>query len=72
MSALPEEILQLPVEERLRIVEDLWESIREHPDALPVSGEQRAELDGRLEEHRRDPTAARDIGAVLQRLARRD
>lgn len=72
MSALPEEILNLPVEERLRLVEDLWDSIREHPESLPVTNEQREELDKRLQNHRRDPEATDSLEVVLKRLASRD
>lgn len=71
MSALPEEILNLPVEERLRLVEDLWDSIRERSESLPVSEHQREELDRRLQEHRREPEAAESLDVVLKRLAKR-
>ena len=43
-----EEVLQLPVPERIRVVETIWDSIVEHPEALPLTDEQRAELDRRL------------------------
>lgn len=51
---------ELPIAERLRLVEDLWDTIAaEAPDeALPVSPELQAELDRRLGDHRSDPTAA--------------
>jgi putative addiction module component (TIGR02574 family) len=39
---------KLPIPERLRLVEDIWDSIAEEanarPDALPLSDAQRAEL----------------------------
>lgn len=72
MSALPEEILNLPVEERLRLVEDLWDSIREHPESLPLSDRQREELDSRLRAHRGEPEAAESLEVVLKRLAKQD
>jgi putative addiction module component (TIGR02574 family) len=71
VTALPEEILNLPVEERLRLVEDLRDSIREHPESLLVSDQQREELDRRLQEHQRDPQTAESLEVVLKRLARR-
>ena len=47
-KALIEEILRLPVEERLRLVEDVWDSIAAEPDAVPVPEWHRQELDRRL------------------------
>jgi putative addiction module component (TIGR02574 family) len=56
-----ERLKQLPVADRLQLVEDLWDSIAEDaPDeAFPVSPELAAELERRLAEHRANPDAAR-------------
>jgi putative addiction module component (TIGR02574 family) len=50
---------ELPIEERLKAVEDLWDSIAdEDPDlAMPMTPSLIAELDRRLAEHESDPTA---------------
>ena len=40
---------ELPVEERIRIVEDLWDSIAADQKALPLTADQKAELDRRLD-----------------------
>ena len=51
----------LSLEERLQLVEDLWDSIAESAEAdraFPMTEEFKAELDRRLEEHRRDPESA--------------
>ncbi len=37
----------LSVEERLELMERIWESLRRTPSAVPVSAEQKAELDRR-------------------------
>lgn len=42
-------IRELPVEDRIRLVEDLWDSIAQDQHALPLTPEQAAELDRRLE-----------------------
>lgn len=68
MSALPEDLLQLSVEERLQLLDDIWESIRQQPESLPLTDEQRSELDRRLEEHRRDPEAAEPWPAVMKKI----
>lgn len=49
------EILKLPVEERLRLIELIWESLAATPAALPLSDAHRAVIDERLAEHQRDP-----------------
>lgn len=45
-------IEKLSVEERIALVEELWDSISED---TPLTEAQRAELDRRLEEHKRNP-----------------
>jgi putative addiction module component (TIGR02574 family) len=45
-------IEQLSVEERIALVEELWDSIAE---ATPLTEAQRAELDRRLAEHEASP-----------------
>jgi putative addiction module component (TIGR02574 family) len=50
------QILRLPVEERLRLVELIWESLSADAVALPLSEAHRAAIDERLAEHERDPT----------------
>lgn len=53
---------RLSVEERLQLVGDIWDSIAAdvaaEPDLLPLSEEERAELDARVAEDDRDPGAA--------------
>lgn len=47
-KALLEEILRLPPDERLRLVEDVWDSLAAAPSDLPVPDWHRAELDRRM------------------------
>jgi putative addiction module component (TIGR02574 family) len=47
-SALLEEILRLPADQRLKLVEDIWDSIAASPDSVPVQDWHRIELDKRL------------------------
>ena len=46
----PLQIEKLSSEERLRLIEQLWESLRATPEAIPLTDAQRAELDRRLDE----------------------
>ena len=49
----------LPVEERIRIVEDLWDSIAADQEALRLTAEQRAHLDARLDAYQADGNRGR-------------
>jgi putative addiction module component (TIGR02574 family) len=46
---------RLSVEERLSLVEELWDSIAESTGELPLSDAQQSELDRRLAEHNAAP-----------------
>ena len=65
------EILKLPVEERLRIVELIWDSIAADPSALPVGDAHRAVVDERLAEHARGPYDVLTRDEVLAEARRR-
>ena len=69
MRAFPvEEILELPVTERLRLVELIWDSIAAVPEAVPVSDELKAELDRRLKEFETNPEAGLPWEEVRERI----
>lgn len=51
------DILELPVQERIQLVEVIWESIAAVPDAIEVSRELKTELQVRLADFERDPEA---------------
>lgn len=46
---------RLDVEERLALVEELWDSIAAGSAAIPLTEAQRAELDRRIAEHEANP-----------------
>ena len=62
------DVLELPVEERLELVGDIWDSIAQVPDAVELNPAQRAELDRRLEAYRRDPKAGSPWAEVKARI----
>ena len=64
------EILALPVQERVRLVEAIWDSVSAVPDALPLTEWQRAELDRRLAEFEADPNAGATLEEVFARIRR--
>jgi putative addiction module component (TIGR02574 family) len=49
---------QLSVADRLRLVEELWDSIAAEVEAAPLTEAQRQEVDRRLAAHRANPGAA--------------
>ena len=62
------ELLQLPVEERLKLVEALWDSIAEFPEALELSAAQKQELDRRLADYESDPNSGVPWTELKRRL----
>lgn len=61
-------ILRLSVDERLALVDSIWDSIRENAEALPVYEETKAEMQRRLALYRDEPESADDLDAVRARL----
>ncbi len=50
---------QLPLEERIKLVEDLWDSIAADQQALRLTIEQKEELDRRLDAYEVDKNQGR-------------
>jgi len=61
-------IADLSREERLRLLEELWESLCVTPDAIPLTDAQREELDRRLDELDRDGPVGIPWEDVLRRI----
>lgn len=61
----------LPLEERIRLVEDLWDSIAADQQALPLSAEQKAELDRRLDAYEVDRNRGRSATDVVADIRRK-
>jgi putative addiction module component (TIGR02574 family) len=66
-----EDLLHLSVAERIQLVEDLWDSIANRPEALELTEAQRLEIDRRLAEHDANPTSAASWEDVRARLRQR-
>jgi putative addiction module component (TIGR02574 family) len=65
------DILNLSVAERIELIGDLWDSMAEVPDAIGLTDAQKAELDKRLDAHRKDPAAGAPWPVVRERIAKR-
>ena len=65
----------LPIDERLQLVEDIWDSIAEEanarPSSLPLSDAQRAELDRRVADADAHPEASVPWETVRDELFKR-
>jgi putative addiction module component (TIGR02574 family) len=59
------EILKLPPEERLRLVELIWESLSAMPSEIPLSDAHRAAIDEELAEHHRNPHDVLSLDQIL-------
>ncbi len=46
---------RLGFEDRLTLVQELWDSIADHAAAMPITVPQQAELDRRIAEHEANP-----------------
>jgi putative addiction module component (TIGR02574 family) len=62
---------ELPLDERIRLVEDLWDSIAADQKALPLTPAQRTELDRRLDAYELDRNTGRLAAEVVADIRRR-
>ena len=65
------DILRLPVSERIDVVGQIWDSVAADSDAVPVTPEQREELDRRLKEHEQNPNDVVEWSEVERRIRSR-
>ncbi len=65
------DIGKLNSEERLRLLEELWESLTPNPEAIPLTNAQREELDRRLDDLDRDGPIGIPWEEVLHRIRSR-
>jgi putative addiction module component (TIGR02574 family) len=66
------DVMSLSVAERIQLVEDIWDSIAEIPECVPLSDEQKEELDRRLDAYHRNPNAGSPWGMVRERILGRE
>jgi putative addiction module component (TIGR02574 family) len=66
--SLPSDIRQLPIQLRLQLVEQIWDSIAEDEKQFRLTEAQTAELDRRLAAHDADPGRGSSWDDVKKRL----
>ena len=62
------DILELPVQERIRLVELIWDSVAAVPEAVEILPALKVELEARLVEFEADPEAGYCWGQVKSHL----
>jgi putative addiction module component (TIGR02574 family) len=61
---------QLSVDERIKLVEDLWDSIAADQGALPINADQKTELDRRLNAYAVDKIRGRPAADAILDIRR--
>jgi len=69
MNTQVAEILELSVAERIQIVEDIWDSIRQNPDEISLSETEKQELEKRLENYEQNPSEGIEWEALKKNLS---
>jgi putative addiction module component (TIGR02574 family) len=64
-------LYRLPIAERIRLVEDLWDSIAADQHNLPLTAEQRDELDRRLDAYAADADRGQPASEVIADIRKR-
>lgn len=68
LKSVLREVVTWPVEERLRLIEEVWDTLPATPDSFTLSDAQRQDLRRRLDAHRADPKAGSTWEDVEARL----
>jgi putative addiction module component (TIGR02574 family) len=61
-------IERIRVAERLKLIEEIWETIENSSDQIPFTDAQREELDRRLQAHESNPAAGSTWEQVRSRI----
>lgn len=70
-TALLKKATKLPVPDRIKLVEDIWDSIAEEPDQFPLTEAQMRELDRRVALMRKNPKRGIPWEEAKRRISKR-
>jgi putative addiction module component (TIGR02574 family) len=70
-TALLKKATSLPVPDRIKLVEDIWDSIADEPADFSLTPAQKRELDGRLNAMRKNPSRAVSWTEAKERILKR-
>jgi putative addiction module component (TIGR02574 family) len=65
------DINRLNRDQRLELIEELWDSLSASPDGLPLTEAQRAELDWRVDEMNQDDSLGMPSDEVMKQIRSR-
>jgi len=65
------EVLELPVQERIRLAQEIWDSIAEVPESVQLTEAERVELDKRLDAYYQDRSPGSPWPEVRDRILKR-
>ena len=65
------DVLELPIPERLQLIEDIWNSIVEVPEKLELTEEDKRLIDERLRSRKQNPNAGSPWEEVFDRISSR-
>ena len=71
MSVLFDEILEMPIPDRIGLARDILDSVVSDAGTVKLTGEQMAEIENRLEYHRDHPDDVVPWGEVWERFQQR-
>ena len=61
-------ILELPIEERIELVQSIWDSVAAVPEAVQLTAAQREELEERVRDYRNNPEDGSPWPEVRERI----
>ena len=70
-TALLKQATKLPLSDRIKLVEDIWNSIADEPDPFPLTKGQERELDRRLALMKKNPKRALPWAEAKRRILER-
>ena len=62
------DISTLTIEQRLELLDEIWESLYETPQAIPLTEAQRQELDRRIDDLDREGPVGQPLEQVLREI----
>jgi len=68
MSVDLSKILELPIEERIELVQSIWDSVAAVPEAVQLTAAQREELEERVRDYRKNPEGGSPWPEVRERI----
>jgi putative addiction module component (TIGR02574 family) len=70
-TTLLKQAAKLPLSDRIKLLEDIWDSIADEPDPFPLTEEQKCELDKRLARMKKNPKRALPWAEARRRILER-